>query len=114
ELTERVVRFGRSIKFVNKSNEHFSTISFDLLEEQSIINDENFRRYSKIFESWISPLRDSIIEAYSVEWERTVSLQKIALQELSASLIPDFEKIAVMQLVGTKYTERARMRMENL
>ena len=59
-------------------------------------------------------MRDSIIEAYSVEWERTVNLQKIALQELSASLIPVFEKISVMPLVGTIDTERAKLIMENL
>ena len=64
--------------------------------------------------NWISPLRESIIEAYSVEWERTVSLQKIALQELSASLIPVFDKISVMPLVGTIDTERAKLIMENL
>ena len=62
----------------------------------------------------LSPFRESIIEAYSVEWERTVSLQKIALQELSASLIPVFEKISVMPLVGTIDTERAKLIMENL
>ena len=62
----------------------------------------------------LSPLRESIIEAYSVEWERTVSLQRIALQELSASLIPVFEKISVMPLVGTIDTERAKLIMENL
>ena len=67
-----------------------------------------------IFSNWISPLRESIIEAYSVEWERTVSLQKIALQELSASLIPVFEKISVMPFVGTIDTERAKLIMENL
>ncbi len=67
-----------------------------------------------IFDNWISPLRESIIEAYSVEWDRTVSLQKIALQELSASLIPVFEKISVMPLVGTIDTERAKLIMENL
>ena len=49
-----------------------------------------------------------------MEWERTVSLQKIALQELSASLIPVFDKISVMPLVGTIDTERAKLIMENL
>ena len=67
-----------------------------------------------VFTNWISPLRESIIEAYSAEWERTVSLQKIALQELSASLIPVFDKISVMPLVGTIDTERAKLIMENL
>lgn len=39
---------------------------------------------------------------------------KIALQELSAPLIPVFENITVMPLVGTIDTERAKRIMENL
>lgn len=114
EFTEKIVRFGWSIKFVNKSIENFSAVSFDILDEKGMIDDANFRQYSRTFAGWISPLRNSIIEAYSVEWERTVSLQKIALQELSASLIPVFDKISVMPLVGTIDTERAKLIMENL
>lgn len=114
EFAEKVVRFGWSIKFVNKSIEHFSDVAFEILERENIINDSNLRVYVKIFAKWISPLRDSIIEAYSVEWERTISLQKIALQELSASLIPVFDKISVMPIIGTIDTERAKLIMENL
>ena len=114
DFTEKVVRFGWSIKFVNKSIENFSDVAFDVLEENGIINETNLRNSMKIFTRWISPLRASIIEAFSAEWERTVSMQKIALQELSASLIPVFDKISVMPLVGTIDTERAKLIMENL
>lgn len=114
EFTEKVVRFGWSIKFVNKAIDNFSQTVFDLLEEKGIIDNSNLRSFITIFDNWIIPLRESIIEAYSAEWERTVSLQKIALQELSASLIPVFEKISVMPLVGTIDTERAKLIMENL
>lgn len=55
-----------------------------------------------------------MVNMYSTTWERTVSLQKIALQELSAPLIPVFEGITVMPLVGTIDTERAKQIMENL
>ncbi len=114
EFTEKVVRFGWSIKFVNKAIDNFSRIVFELLEDKGVIEQTNLRFYMKLFEIWISPLRESIIEAYSMEWDRTVSLQRIALQELSASLIPVFEKISVMPLVGTIDTERAKLIMENL
>lgn len=114
EFAEKVVRFGWSIKFVNKSIENFSEITFSILEEEGVINDSNLRAYMKTFTEWISPLRNSIIEAYSVEWERTVRLQKVALQELSASLIPVFDRVSVMPLVGTIDTERAKLIMENL
>jgi rsbT co-antagonist protein RsbR len=114
DFTEKVVRFGWSIKFVNKSIENFSDITFEIMEESGVINNSNVRDYMSIFSKWISPLRDSIIDAYAVEWERTVKLQRIALQELSASLIPVFEKISVMPLVGTIDTERAKLIMENI
>lgn len=114
DFTEKIVRFGWAIKFVNKAIDNFSNIVFDLLEEKEIINHENLRAFVTLFSNWIDPLRESIIDAYSAEWERTVSLQKIALQELSASLIPVFEKISVMPLVGTIDTERAKLIMENL
>lgn len=113
-FAEKVVRFGWSIKFVNKSIEHFSDVTFDILEAEGLINDTNLREFMRTFSAWISPLRDSIIDAFSVEWERTVRLQKVALQELSASLIPVFNKVSVMPLVGTIDTERAKLIMENL
>jgi rsbT co-antagonist protein RsbR len=114
DFTEKVVRFGWSIKFVSKAIDNFSQIAFKLLEDIGVIDQSNLRSYMTLFDHWILPLRESIIEAYSMEWERTVSLQKIALQELSASLIPVFEKISVMPLVGTIDTERAKLIMENL
>ncbi|WP_342514268.1 STAS domain-containing protein [Sporosarcina sp. FSL K6-1522] len=114
DFTEKVVRFGWSVKFVDKAIENFSRITFDLLEERGVIGENNLRAVFEVFMNWINPLRGSIIEAYSMEWERTVSLQKIALQELSASLIPVFDKISVMPLVGTIDTERAKLIMENL
>lgn len=114
DFTEKVVRFGWSIKFVNKAIDNFSHITFGLLEEKGVIKDSNLRSAMGLFTNWIRPLRGSIIQAYSTEWERTFSLQKIALQELSASLIPVFDKISVMPLVGTIDSERAKLIMENL
>lgn len=114
EFTEKIVRFGWAIKFVNKAIDNFSNVVFELLEEHEIITNDNLRGFITLFSNWIDPLRESIIDAYSSEWERTVSLQKIALQELSASLIPVVEKISVMPLVGTIDTERAKLIMENL
>ena len=66
------------------------------------------------FDNWTSPMNTEIINTYTATWERTVSLQKIALQELSAPLIPVLEGITVMPLVGTIDTDRAKQIMENL
>lgn len=114
EFTNKVVRFGWSISYVLKAINHFATVVYEMLQKEKIINDENLKEYVLIFNNWISPMRDGIVEAYAKTWERTVQLQKIALQELSASLIPVFDKISVMPLVGTIDTERAKLIMENL
>ena len=114
EFTSKVVRFGWSISFVMKAINHFAQVVYDMLEQNQTINDKNMKEYVMVFAEWINPMRDGIVETYAKTWERTVQLQKIALQELSASLIPVFDKISVMPLVGTIDTERAKLIMENL
>lgn len=114
EFTEKIIHFGWSIKFINRAIDTFSSIVYKIFFEQGILDDSNLRQGVDIFSNWINPLRESIIEEYSTKWERTDILQKIALQELSASLIPVFDKISVMPLVGTIDTERAKLIMENL
>lgn len=59
-------------------------------------------------------MKREIISTYTKTWDGTVSLQKIALQELSAPLIPVMEGITIMPLIGTIDTERAKQIMENL
>jgi rsbT co-antagonist protein RsbR len=114
EFTNKVVRFGWSISFVMKAINHFSHIVYEMLEKNETITEQNMKEYVMVFADWITPMRDGIVETYAKTWERTVQLQKIALQELSASLIPVFDKISVMPLVGTIDTERAKLIMENL
>ncbi|EGQ25093.1 modulator protein RsbR [Sporosarcina newyorkensis 2681] len=114
EFTEKIIHFGWSIKFINRAIDTFSAVVYELFFETGVLTNSNLRQGMDIFSSWINPLRESIIEEYATKWEQTDSLQKIALQELSASLIPVFEKISVMHLVGTIDTERAKLIMENL
>ncbi len=114
DFSEKVVRLGWSITFVTKAITHFAEIIYENMTQEEIIHEGNIAAYVKEFSNWIVPIRESTIQAYSKTWERTVSLQKIALQELSASLIPVFEKVSVMPLVGTIDTERAKLIMENL
>lgn len=114
DFTEKVVRFGWSIKFVNKAIDNFASVVFEMLEDKEIITEQNLRIFMSVFTAWINPLRESIIEAYAIKWEQTDALQKVALQELSASLIPVVDKVSIMPLVGTIDTERAKLIMENL
>jgi rsbT co-antagonist protein RsbR len=114
EFAERVVRLGWPLTFVTSGLRMFGRIVYDYLSESGKITNDNHRQAVEDFDKWLSPMYNEIVHAYAKTWEKTVSLQKIALQELSAPLIPVFEKISVMPLVGTIDTERARLIMENL
>lgn len=114
DFAEKVVRLGWPLRFVIEGIRTFSRIVFEAMVTEGYITDENQMQAVYYFDQWISPLQTEVVDTYSHTWERTVSLQKIALQELSAPLIPVFEGITVMPLVGTIDTERARQIMENL
>ncbi|MBM7588019.1 rsbT co-antagonist protein RsbR [Bacillus pakistanensis] len=113
-FAEKVVRLGWPLAFVTSGLRIFDRIVYDGLMEIGTINKENYADFVHKLDKWMSPMHNEIVNAYTTTWDRTVSLQKIALQELSASLIPVFDKISVMPLVGTIDTERAKLIMENL
>ncbi|SES28425.1 STAS domain-containing protein [Psychrobacillus sp. OK032] len=114
DFSVQIVRYGWSITFVLRALNNFTEVIYEEMEEAGSLNESNYKSFREILTNWITPLNHSVVDAYSKVWEKTVNLQKIALQELSASLIPVFDKISVMPLVGTIDTERAKLIMENL
>jgi rsbT co-antagonist protein RsbR len=114
DFAEKVVRLGWPLTFVTKGLHTFNLIVFEGMQKEGIVTKENQMDIVYEFDRWATPMNNEIVSVYSSTWERTVSLQKIALQELSAPLIPVFEGITVMPLVGTIDTERAKQIMENL
>jgi rsbT co-antagonist protein RsbR len=82
--------------------------------EKGLVTPGNQVNLVNHLDKWATPINNEIVNIYTQTWERTVSMQKIALQELSAPLIPVLEGITVMPLVGTIDTERAKQIMENL
>lgn len=114
DFAERVVRLGWPLTFVTKGLHTFNLIVFNNMKKDGVVTKENQMDVVYEFDRWSTPMNTEIVSVYSSTWERTVSLQKIALQELSAPLIPVFEGITVMPLVGTIDTERAKQIMENL
>lgn len=114
DFAEKVVRLGWPLTFVTKGLHTFNLIVFEGMQKEGVVTQENQMEIVYEFDRWATPMNNEIVSVYSSTWERTVYLQKIALQELSAPLIPVFEGITVMPLVGTIDTERAKQIMENL
>lgn len=114
EFSERIVRLGWPLTYVSLGLTTLGRIIYTEVFNKDLIPSERVVEFATVYDEWMTPMFHEIIQAYTSSWERTVSLQKIALQELSAPLIPVFEKISVMPLVGTIDTERAKLIMENL
>lgn len=112
DFAEKIVRFGWPLLYVTEGLSLFGKIVYEGMTNEV----EDSRKVSLIydFEQWLRPVNNEILKSYTGSWEHTVSMQKIALQELAAPLIPVFDRISVMPLVGTIDTERARQIMENL
>ena len=113
-FSDKVVRLGWPITFVVSGLRTFTHIVHQDLISQRVVSKELEGEYLELLDQWMAPMSNEIIHTYASTWEKTVSLQKIALQELSAPLIPVVEHISIMPLVGRIDTERAKLIMENL
>lgn len=114
DFSEKIVRLGWPLTMITDGLRVFGKIVENGMQRSGVINQQTYIDFTAEINNWIFPMYKTITEAYTTSWERTISLQKIALQELSAPLIPVFDKISVMPLVGTIDTERAKQIMENL
>jgi rsbT co-antagonist protein RsbR len=112
DFTQKIVQLGWTLGFTMDCLSAFGKIVFFPMADKA--SEKEQVEFILDYDRWISPINMAIFNQYAEAWQRTVSLQKIALQELSAPLIPIFEDITIMPLVGTIDTERAQSIMENL
>ncbi|MBD7937347.1 MULTISPECIES: STAS domain-containing protein [Cytobacillus] len=113
-FSDRMVNLGWPLRFVVNALDIFGDVVFDEMVKDKYIRQENELKVMHDLNHWLKAMNSEIINDYTDSWERTIANQKIALQELSAPLIPVFEGITVMPLIGMIDTERAKQIMENL
>jgi rsbT co-antagonist protein RsbR len=111
-FAQKLVEIGWELSFIMDSISEFGKIIFAHISEKA--TEKKQVEFVWDYDRWINPVNNRLFNQYARSWQKTVSLQKIALQELAAPLIPVFDNISVMPLVGTIDTERAKMIMENL
>ncbi|QKS70192.1 STAS domain-containing protein [Paenalkalicoccus suaedae] len=113
QYVERLIQMGWPLNYITRGLQEFRKTTIRVLASESNQDSEHIEYFLEI-EDWIDDVINVLVNQYSGSWENTVFLQKMALKELSAPLIPVFEHISVMPLVGTIDTERAKLIMENL
>jgi len=115
EFSEKIMNLGWPLSYITDGLQGFRKVTIDfLLKNTNQVNSDFFSEVLNSVNKWVEPLIRQLVNEYSGSWEHIVSLQRVALQELSAPLIPVMDKITVMPLIGTIDTDRAKLIMENL
>ncbi|PWU68067.1 MULTISPECIES: RsbT co-antagonist protein RsbRA [Gracilibacillus] len=115
EFSDRLINLGWPLSYITDGLQTFRRVTIDFILNQSEKVDSDYlSRILNVVDDWVEPIIKQLVREYSGSWEHTVSLQRLALQELSAPLIPVMENITIMPLIGTIDTERAKLIMENL
>lgn len=114
-FSEKMDQLGWPLTYLTRGVDHFKGTLLDLFLMQG--EREQYPEFSRALDKAVDPILVEMTKQYrdfTNEWQKTINVQKLALRELSAPLIPVFEKISVMPLIGTIDTERAKLIMENL
>ncbi|MDQ0159221.1 STAS domain-containing protein [Alkalibacillus salilacus] len=115
QFAEKVVNLGWPFGYIAEGLQAFRTESTKfVLDQLDTDSKEEFVEVMESVNNWIDPLKIRLMNQYSTNWNNILSMQKLALEELSAPLIPVMDEITVMPLVGTIDTDRAKLIMENL
>ncbi|ENH96393.1 RsbR family protein [Gracilibacillus halophilus YIM-C55.5] len=115
DFSERLIHLGWPLSYITDGLQIFRRVTIDyILSQSEQVDTEHFSRILRVVDDWVEPIINQLVNEYSGSWEHTVSLQRMALQELSAPLIPVMDNITIMPLIGTIDTERAKLIMENL
>ncbi len=113
QFSHRLIQLGWPLSYLTEGLQAFRRVVFETVVKEDTTGNGDLKTYYEV-ESWVDQIVNLLVNEYSGAWENTIFLQKMALKELSAPLIPVFEKISVMPLIGTIDTERAKLIMENL
>ncbi|CEI82530.1 modulator protein RsbR [Oceanobacillus oncorhynchi subsp. incaldanensis] len=115
EFSEKMINLGWPLSYITDGLQVFRRVTIEfLLKQADQVDSSHFSNVLTSVDEWIEPLIRQLVNEYSGSWENILSLQRVALQELSAPLIPVMEGITVMPLIGTIDTDRAKLIMENL
>lgn len=115
DFTEKLISLGWPLSYIIDCLQTFQRVTIDyILNESEQIDTDYFSSILEYADNWMEPIIRKLVNDYTISWEETVSLQRTALKELSAPLIPVMDRITVMPLIGAIDTERARLIMENL
>src|SRR5690625_3614766 len=88
EFSERIINLGWPLSYITDGLQVFRRVTIDyILGEVNEADSEYIIRVLNSVDNWVEPIIRKLVNEYSGSWENILSLQRLALQELSAPLI---------------------------
>ncbi|GAE36899.1 STAS domain-containing protein [Halalkalibacter akibai] len=112
-FAEDYIQSGWPLAYFTQGLQAFRRVNLALLSEGETDVENVLSNFTEL-ENWIDRIINQLVYDYTGSWEDIFEMQKLSLLELSAPLIPVFEDVSVMPLIGTIDTARAKLIMENL
>lgn len=112
-FADRYIQSGWPLSYFIKGLQAFRRVILVVLSEKEKDVDQLLVVFNDL-EYWIDGIINQLVHDYTGSWEDIFEMQKLSLLELSAPLIPVFQGVTVMPLIGTIDTARAKLIMENL
>src|SRR5699024_4226668 len=114
-FSEKLINLRWPLSYISDGFQILRRVTIDyILSKSHQVDSVFFSDVLKSVDHWVEPIIRQLVNDYSGSWEHIVSLQQVALKELSAPLIPVIENITIMPLIGTVDTERAKLIIDNL
>lgn len=114
-FAEKLMNLGWPLSYITDGLQVFRRVAVDyILSQSEQVDSHHISLVLQNVDNWVEPIIRQLVNEYTGSWENILSLQRMALQELSAPLIPVMDNITIMPLIGTIDTERAKLIMENL
>lgn len=114
DFVTRILQFGWPITYLTRGFQISRRVLLEIMNEEKHSDTVNLLKVCQHADAMIEPIFSRLVKDVAQKWEHTVAMQKTALMELSAPLIPVMRNISIMPLIGTIDTERAKLIMENL
>ncbi|MGE7215009.1 STAS domain-containing protein [Priestia koreensis] len=102
-----------SLNYLTSAFQQFRRSALQIILKEDIPREEIMTFYEEI-DGWFDPILMHLVNDCSESWRTRFEEQKQAVQELTAPIIPVFDKICVLPLIGVIDSERAETIKENL
>lgn len=113
-LIEELISLGKPVLQLLELIEMFEVSTYEVFKRAANQSDKQHVKMLLEMRDFKKLVYAGVINVYREKYEEIIDEQRIALKELSTPIIPVFDRVIVIPIVGGIDTERSKQMMENI